>query len=274
MKSKLNLTYLTFMSGPLPDPHVMASGDKLKDIHPQPGICKLLHSLEDLNLVDCAILCPPEISTDIIKHPGETEFPQLPVDGYYFKFPIDFEQNYKQQCHLESLKLSQEISATIEEETRQQSQCQLWTQVRKLRLIANRFHEICHVRRESSIKALAACIMHNETTGTMKRGLDLEPEILRQYSDFSDVSVTQCGIIIHSDAPHLGASPDAKVFNPGETPPFGLAQVKSCDVENVAQVKQLITVKGQACLKKSHKYYYHVQSQLRLSGLQWCDFIR
>lgn len=86
-------------------------------------------------------------------------------------------------------------------------------------------------------------------------------------------SVTQCGIIIHPDAPHLGASSDAKVFNPRETLPFGQAEVKSCDVENVAKVKHLIIVKGQACLKESHKYYYQVQGQLALSGLQWCDFI-
>ncbi len=64
----------------------------------------------------------------------------------------------------------------------------------------------------------------------MKRGLDLEPEILRQYSDFCEVSVTQCGIIIHPDAPHLGASPDVEVFNPRETL-YGLAEVKSFDVE-------------------------------------------
>ncbi|KAL1276263.1 hypothetical protein QQF64_035886 [Cirrhinus molitorella] len=52
----------------------------------------------------------------------------------------------------------------------------------------------------------------------------------------------QCGIIIHPD-------------------------------EDVSQVRPLITVRGQACLKKSHKYYYQVQGQLALSGLQWCDFI-
>ncbi len=108
----------------------------------------------------------------------------------------------------------------------------------------------------------------------MKRGLDLEPDILRQYSDFCDVSVMQCGIIIHPDAPNLTESPDAKVFNPRETPPFGLAEVKTCDVEYVSQVKHLITVRGQECLKKSHKYYYQVQGQLALRGLQWYDFIK
>lgn len=271
--------------GPLPDPHIMASGEKLQDIRPQPGICKLLHRLEGLNFVDSkfgpvpfgsvlSYQCPPEISRDIIKHHGAPVFPQLPVDGYSFKFQINFEPNYKQQCHLESLKVSREISAAIEAETRPQSECQLWNQVRKPRLTASRFGEICHVRGASTAKALAARILRGTPqTAAMKRGLDLEPDILRQYSDFCNVSVTQCGIIIHPDAPHLAASPDAKVFNPRETPPFGLAEVKSCDVEEVSQVKHLITVQGQACLKKTHKYYYQVQGQLALSGLQWCDFI-
>lgn len=57
----------------------------------------------------------------------------------------------------------------------------------------------------------------------MKRGLDVETDILRQYSDFCDVSVMQCGIIIHTDAPHIAASPDVKVLNAD----IGLAEVKS-----------------------------------------------
>ncbi|XP_051984218.1 uncharacterized protein LOC127644853 isoform X2 [Xyrauchen texanus] len=272
-------------TGPLPDPHILASVEKLQDKRPQPGICKLLHGLEALNFVDSkfgpvpfgsllSYQCPPEISRDIIKHPGAPGFPQLPIEGHNFKFHIQFEPNYKQQCHLESLKVSREISAAIEAETRLQSECQLWTQVRKPRLTASRFGEICHVRGESTAKSLAARILRGTPqTAAMKRGLDLEPDILWQYSDFCDVTVTQCGVLIHPDALHLAASPDAKVFNPRETSPFGLAEVKSCDVEDVAQVKHLITVPGQACLKKSHKYYYQVQGQLAISGLQCCDFI-
>ena len=105
-----------FLSGPLPDPHLMASGEKLRDIHPQPGLCKMLHGVENLNLVDSkfghvpfgsvlSYQCPPEISKDCIRHPDAPAFPQLPVDGYSFKFPGNYELNYKQQCHLESLKV-------------------------------------------------------------------------------------------------------------------------------------------------------------------------
>lgn len=49
--------------------------------------------------------CPPEISRDIIRHPDAPVLPQLPIDGYNFKFPAHFEPNYMQQCHLESLKV-------------------------------------------------------------------------------------------------------------------------------------------------------------------------
>lgn len=84
--------------------------------------------------------------------------------------------------------------------------------------------------------------------------------------------MTPSGVIIHPDAPYLGASPDAKVFNPCEVPPFGLAEVKTCNVVSVAQVKNLTTVKGKTCLRRTHKYYYQVQGQLAISGLQWCDF--
>ncbi len=64
---------------------------------------------------------------------------------------------------------------------------------------------------------------------------DLHSSDRRYEKRVGSVSVTQCGINIHPDAPRLGASPDAKVFNPGVTP-CGLAELKSFDVENVAQV--------------------------------------
>ncbi|CAK6972400.1 uncharacterized protein LOC115582046 isoform X2, partial [Scomber scombrus] len=198
-------------AGPLPDPHMMASGEKLRDIHPQPGLCKMLHGVENLNLVDSkfghvpfgsvlSYQCPPEISKDCIRHPDAPAFPQLPVDGYSFKFPGNYELNYKQQCHLESLKVTREISAAIETETRQQSECQLWTLVRKPRLTASRFREICHVRGESSAKALASRILRGTPqTAAMKRGLDLEAEILRQYSEFCDVSLDEFYFNIYMD---------------------------------------------------------------------------
>ncbi len=77
----------------------------------------------------------------------------------------------------------------------------------------------------------------------------------------------------HPDAPYLGASPDAKVYDPNADPCFGLAEVKCPDVHTVSEARHIKIVNGQATLKKSHKYYWQVQGQLAVTGLSWCDFI-
>ena len=64
------------------------------------------------------------------------------------------------------------MSAAIEIETRQQSECKLWTEVRKHRLTASRFQEMSC---SWGIRILKGA----PQTAAMKRGLDLEPEILR-----------------------------------------------------------------------------------------------
>lgn len=48
---------------------------------------------------------------------------------------------------------------------------------------------------------------------------------------------------------------------------------KCCNTDSVAEVKHLQQDKGQATLKKSHKYYWQFQGQLVISGLEWCDFV-
>lgn len=81
---------------------------------------------------------------------------------------------------------------------------------------------MCHVRGESTSQALAVRIIKGvRQTSAMKRGLDLEPEVLFQYSGMINVTVLQCGFVVHPDAPHLGTSPDGRVYDPTEDPPFG-----------------------------------------------------
>lgn len=106
----VNFTWhLTFLTGPLPDPHIIASVEKLRDKRPQPGISKLLHGLEALNFVDSKF--GPVPFGSLLSYPGAPGFPQLPVEGHNFKYQIQFESNYKKQCHLESLNRSTNTTA-------------------------------------------------------------------------------------------------------------------------------------------------------------------
>ena len=64
-------------------------------------------------------------------------------------------------------------------------------------------------------------------TAAMKCGLLVEREVLANCAELMQSNVLPAGFIIHPDAPHLGASPDGRVYDPTESPPFGLVEVKS-----------------------------------------------
>ncbi|XP_073700610.1 uncharacterized protein [Garra rufa] len=284
-RSGVKSTLYRAYTGPIPNNLVLSSVESLMSVRPQPLICKVLHGLSEINLVESmfglvpkgsllSYQCPSVSSRDIVKHAEAPTFPTLPLDGYKLEGRFKFVPNYHEMWFLESLAVTQELSTIIEADTRDQSQSPLWNQMRLPRITSSRFREVCHVRGETSSQALAFRIIKGvRQTSAMKRGLELEPEVLLQYSDMMNVNVSQCGFVVHPDAPHLGTSPDGRVYDPSENPPFGLAEVKCPDVGDISQATHIRFLNGQAKLKESHKYYWQVQGQLAVTGLSWCDFI-
>ncbi|KAG1957225.1 hypothetical protein F2P79_007344 [Pimephales promelas] len=51
-RSSVKSTLYRAYAGPLPDPAVLSVGAQLRSHQPQPGICKILHGLYELTLVD------------------------------------------------------------------------------------------------------------------------------------------------------------------------------------------------------------------------------
>ncbi|XP_041913151.1 uncharacterized protein LOC121678037 isoform X1 [Alosa sapidissima] len=284
-RSSVKSTLYPAYPGPLPDPAVLSIGEQLREIQPQPGICKILCGLSCMTFVDSkfgpvpkgsvlSYQCPPVQTNEVIKHPDAPLFPQLPLISSKLERHLQFVPTYEQFYHLESLEVTRELACVIEEKTRGQSQSPLWKEVRQPRLMASRFGEACSVKGEASSQALAIRILRGvRQTLHMKRGIDLEPEVLLQYSDQCNVNVYPSGFVLHTDAPYLGASPDAKVYDPAANPPFGLAEVKCPNVDSVTDVAHLRFIGGQAKLRRNHKYFWQVQGQLAITGLSWCDFI-
>ena len=88
------------------------------------------------------------------------------------------------------------------------------------------------------------------------------------------------GLIINPRSPWLGCSPDRKVYDSSAEEngylPFGLFETKvvkegSTDFDGVPYIYKNPVTK-QLSLKRNHEYYYQVQCQLGLSGLEWNDF--
>ena len=143
-----------------------------------------------------------------------------------------------------------------------------------MRLTSSRFCEVCHVRGHSSAVNLAERIRKGGVqTALMKRGLALEPVAIQEYARIKNVSYWPSGCVIHPDAPWLGSSPDGVVFDPTEAPPFGLVEVKCPYVKSNVDCGLLHMQSGALRLKSGHSYYWQVQGQLLITGMQWCDFV-
>ncbi|KAL2097015.1 hypothetical protein ACEWY4_006222 [Coilia grayii] len=218
--------------------------------------------------------CPPVSSAqEICHHPDAPQFPDLPLTGYRLPLCLSFVPMLHQSFHLDCLAVNG-LSATLEQETRGQSRCPLWSMARESRLTASRFHEVLHARGEESMQRLAIRILKGtRQTAAMRRGLELEPEVLRSYGEVAHVNVYASGFVVHPDAPHLGASPDGRVVDPTEFPPFGLVEVKCPNVRTIFEGTHIKAVGGKPQLKRGHKYWTQVQGQLAVTGLRWCDFV-
>ena len=262
----------------------MASGSQLCQVQPQPLMAVVLDGLSELELTPSrfgsvprgsplSYHCPPKKSCDLIRHHMAPEFPSLPLMQHTLHCTLHFVPALHEQMHLQSLQVSPELSSKIEEETRQQSKCPAWIQLRRPRLTASRFRDACSSRASAEQHSAAVNMLRGATiqTAAMKRGLLMEPEVLAKYAEIVQCNVLPAGFVIHPDAPHLGASPDGRVYDPSESPPFGLVEVKSSTKNDPSQVAHLKVQGGHASLRRNHKYYWQVQ--LAITGVAWCDFV-
>ena len=86
------------------------------------------------------------------------------------------------------------------------------------------------------------------------------------------VNLYQCGVVVSPHAHWLAATPDRKVYCPQKNPMFGLLEIKCPDTDNLHSLKYLKETDGEFELKKNHNYFFQVQMQLAVTGLEWCDF--
>ncbi|XP_077051657.1 uncharacterized protein LOC143701857 [Siphateles boraxobius] len=95
-RSGIKSTLYRAYTGPIPNNLVLSSMESLKSVRPQPLICKVLHGLSEMNLVESkfglvpkgsllSYQCPAQSSRDAVKHAEAPPFPKLPLDGYKFE---------------------------------------------------------------------------------------------------------------------------------------------------------------------------------------------
>ncbi|XP_072562284.1 uncharacterized protein [Paramormyrops kingsleyae] len=212
---------------------------------------------------------------EIINIPSAPALPSLPIDSYRLEPPsCAYVLSAQEHLHLKSLEVSFNMAHRIEAATKGQSSCQEWHRLRRLRVTSTRFHEICHVGGHTSAENLAERIFRGTgQTQDMRRGIDMEPLVVKEYCVLKNANYSPCGFIVHPDAPWLGSSPDGVIFDPSGNPPFGLLDIKCPNVQSYVDCPYIKMIGGALKLKRQHKYYCQVQGQMLLTGLEWCDFV-
>ncbi|XP_051954592.1 uncharacterized protein LOC127624027 [Xyrauchen texanus] len=258
------------MVGPLPDPCMFRFVEAYADF---------MNMTAEKPLVECAFGLVQEGSALSFQQPLLTSryitlhdappSPPLSLEGYYLA-PTEctFVCSEEQSLHLQSLNMTLDMAQKIEAVTRDQSSCPEWHDLRKPRVTASRFREMCHVRGLSSAESLAEHIIRGcRQTAEMRRGAEMESEVTVEYSKLRNVNYSPCGLIVHPDAPWIGASPDGVVFDPTEHPQFELVEVKCPKVKNFVDCKYLQMEYGAISLSKKKNNYWSPEC---IGVTLWC----
>ncbi len=212
---------------------------------------------------------PPPTPDGVITNKDAPPFPKVPPEGYQLK-PTDctYVPTNQEQLHLNSLSVTLSQSHLIEAATRCQSAAPEWHSLRKERVTASNFREVINVRGPNAAENLVERIIRGtKQTAHMKRRLDMEAGGLKDYATLKKLNLRKCGLVIYPDAP------DGLVYDPPERPPFGLVEIKCPNAVSYIDCRYLRADHGIYKLKESHPYYWQVQGQLLITGMEWCDFV-
>ncbi|KAM7401855.1 hypothetical protein PAMP_017132 [Pampus punctatissimus] len=234
---------------------------------------------EDVKLVDCVIGevpkgCPLSYqrpvpsSQDYKTYDNAPPRPLLPLTHHTLEqmSAIPTLSN-KEREHLNVMSITWEAAHSLEHATRDHKES--IEDLRKLRL-TSRFRDICKLKSGHSHaehllfkikKGLSRC-------KTAQIEEEMKTQVLREYCQYLCVNWSPCGLVVHPNAPWLGAVPDGLVYDPKEKPSFGLVHVKCTSYRSFVDCRFL-----NLHLKKSHSYYWHIQGEMMVTGMSWCDLV-
>lgn len=202
-----------------------------------------------------------------------------------YKNANDSVQNEDILNHIQGI-FNPQLIAKIEETTRDQTDSDLWFDLRKGRITASVMSSVlkCRIDRLEQTNYITKRINGEAnfiSTAATDYGQTMEVAALQQYSEnykknHSKATIDKSGLIISATYPFIAASPDGVVSCKccGE----GLIEIKCSFTHQDKYISEIsnyhITYQdGEMKLNKKSAWYAQVQTQLYCSGRHWCDFV-
>jgi hypothetical protein len=94
--------------------------------------------------------------------------------------------------------------------------------------------------------------------------------------------VHDCGLVVNPAYPCIGASPDGKICDHGQS---GILEIKCPFIARNLTIREAIDKKSdiknfhlvlendQIAIKKNHPYWFQIQGQLLVTGATFCDLV-
>lgn len=102
-------------------------------------------------------------------------------------------------------------------------------------------------------------------------GVQMESEAIDYYTLHTGNIVTPCGFIEAIEGVY-GGTPDGLIYSNGDTKLNGSLQIK-CPYEPKQHIYNCLTEDQDHFKRKYREYYWQMQSDIFVSGTDWCDFV-
>ena len=206
----------------------------------------------------------------------------------------DYLESLEKSYYNTHVTVTQEDADTIERDTQQQSESDLWMKEREKRITASRVGSIAKMKKTTKRSRKVEEMLYTRFRGNeaTRYGQSMEDTTREEYvahqhqSGHHGLTTLPAGLVINTETPWLAATPDNRVHDPSVPQAIGLAEYKNpfsardltlceaCDTMPTFCLKKH-EEGGQVTyqLKRRHDYYYQVQCQLYCCKVEWCDFI-
>lgn len=215
---------------------------------------------------------------------SKPSYPSLPLDDLNDDFVLDLPDDLDllQNKLLDELKVNMLDANKIEENTRDQHNCNAWTEQRRYRFTASNFGKVCRRKRNHEKFCNDMLDAKPFRSASTDHGIKYEAVAKQMHIIGHPVKVERSRFFVSPKLFFLGCTPDGKVVDiscPEDQ--FGLVEIKCpsskfgvTPAEACSDPHFYLEIKdGKPKLKKDHIYYDQVQGQMALTGAKWCDFV-